>query len=93
MSKDKKKKSEILKSAVCVCGDVYPGGNLTQEVGFDTHTELYVVPKNFSCFGQLHILKRLPVHLQYLLMGVKRIDKEKYKMCQKMLPCLNVALH
>lgn len=47
-------------------------GNLTQEVGFDTHTQLDVVLENFNCFGQLHILKGLSIYLQYLwTVGIK----------------------
>lgn len=82
MSRDKKRKKnwDVEFSSLCVLR-MYPGGNLTQEVGFDTHTELYVVLENFSGFGQLHILKCLPVHLQYLHMGIKKTKQNKKKRC------------
>lgn len=45
---------------------LWKGNKLTQEVGFDTHGQLYVVLEDLDSFGQVYILKRLPVHLQYL---------------------------
>lgn len=46
--------------------DVWEVEKLTQKIGFDAHGQLYVILEDLGCFGQVYVLKRLPVHLQYL---------------------------